>query len=771
MLAIKHHFSEVGREPRDIELETIAQTWSEHCYHKTFKSEIDYEEYDESGKLLRKEKIKSLFKDFIRRATEELKKEGIDWLFSVFDDNAGIVDFFADYAIAFKVETHNHPSAIEPFGGAATGVGGVIRDILGVWGEPIACTDVLCFGDFNASYESMPREIRHPKFAFVNIISGIKHYGNNIGVPTVNGAILFDRSYTANPLVYCGCVGIVRKSRYKQKVKSGDSIIVAGGKTGKDGVHGVTFASIELKEEQERSVVQIGDPIEEEKIKRAILKIRELGLGKAITDLGGGGLSSAIGELCDKNNCGAVVNLEKVPLKHANMLPWEIWISESQERMLLCTSKENAAKVLKIFEEEDVIASIIGEFIPEKKLKLFYESKLIGEISISFLFNGLPKKRRKAVFRRKKINEPEFEAGDLNIALLSLLSHPNIASKEYAVRSYDFEVKAKTIVKPFIGKNDLCLSDAAVLKPVDSSYKGIAISCGINVEYGKIDPYFMAIACVDEAIRNNAAAGGRRIAILDNFSWGNPDKEEQLGMLVRACEGIYHACKALKVPIISGKDSLYNESKLGAITPTLLISALGMVSDIRKSMTTDFKEEGSSIFIIGKTRKELGGSHYYKIKGFLGKSVPELYPEQANVNFSLVQEAIEKELLLACHDVSEGGIAVGVAEMCIAGNIGASVDISKVIAENSDAMRDDFILFSESLSRFIVEVDKENEKEFLALAEKCGASVSKIGETAQNKKIIFKNKEKSLISLEVESCREAFENGIKEYFEGVEKVI
>jgi len=754
MLAVKKYFSKLKRNPTIAELETIAQTWSEHCCHKTFKSAIDY---TENGK---KEKITSLFKTFIFKATEEVKrKEKIDWLFSVFEDNAGIVDFDGKNAIAFKVETHNHPSAVEPFGGAATGVGGVIRDILGVWGEPIANTDVLCFGELSMKYEELPRSIKHPKFIFTNVVAGIGKYGNNMGIPTVNGAIAFDESYTGNPVIYCGTVGIVQKNRYKRKVEPGNAIIIAGGKTGRDGIHGVTFASLELEDEQEKSVVQIGDPIEEEKLKRAILKIRELGIGNAITDLGGGGLSSAVGELANKGNCGAAVYLEKVPVKHANMLPWEIWISESQERMLLCAAEKNVKKVLEIFESEDVKAAKIGNFIEEKKLRIFYEGEIVGVLDVDFLFNQMPRVKREAVWKEKILNEPEFKIGNLSSDVLSILSSPNIASKEEVVRTYDHEVKAKTVLKPFQGDNGrACLGDAAVLKPLANSWRGISISCGINPEYGRIDPYYMAVSAVDEAVRNSTAVGGKRIAILDNFCWGNPEDKEQLGSLVRAAKGCCDAAVALGVPFISGKDSLYNESKLGPITPTLLISALGVVDDIRKCVSMDFKKEGSSIYIIGTTRNELGGSHYYKIKGFTGKNVPALYPEEAGRTYKAVNEAIEKELIFSCHDLSEGGLAVALAEMCIAGNIGAEIDTRKVpVSEN---MREDFIIFSESNSRFLAEVGKNSEKDFLNTIKKHRAKASKIGETGRNKVKIFNGK-KELISLDVKECGEHWKNGLK----------
>jgi phosphoribosylformylglycinamidine synthase len=469
MKIIKSHYARLGRDATDVELETFAQTWSEHCCHKTFRGDIEID-----GEV-----ISNLLKSTIAKVTKELDPT---WCFSVFEDNAGIVDFEDDYAIAFKVETHNHPSALEPFGGAATGVGGVIRDILGVWGEPIANTDVLCFGPLEYPYEKLPPDMKHPSFIYKYVTAGIGHYGNNMGIPTVNGSIYFDDSYVGNPLVYCGTLGLVKKSGYKREAKSGDVIILAGGKTGRDGIHGVTFASIELSTTQERSVVQIGDPIEEEKLRRAIISIRDSGLGSAITDLGGGGLSSAVGEMAERFGCGANVQLESVPLKHPGMEPWEIWTSESQERMLICAPPKNANQILRIFDDEEVKARVIGSFNKGGELRLLYEDEVVGEIDISFLFNTQIKVQRSAYPVGKEHSEPALRIDDLTKDLLAILAMPNVASKESVIRTYDHEVKAQTILKPLHGLSGP--GDASVLKPLFDSNKGVVLSNGLNPEYG-----------------------------------------------------------------------------------------------------------------------------------------------------------------------------------------------------------------------------------------------------------------------------------------------
>jgi phosphoribosylformylglycinamidine synthase len=719
MKAIQNYFVRKGRNPTDVELQTIGQTWSEHCYHKTFKGNV----------ITEKGKIRSLFKTYIAKATRELN---LDWCLSVFEDNAGIIDFDKGFAVAAKVETHNHPSAIEPFGGAATGVGGVIRDILGVWAEPIACTDVLGFGPLDYSHERLPAGVKHPKYIFRGVVAGIGCYGNNMGIPTVNGAIYFDESYVGNVVVYCGCIGILPKDRFVRNAKPGDIILLVGGKTGRDGIHGVTFASAELTEESEeisRPAVQIANPIEEEKLKRAIIEVRDRQLGSAITDLGGGGLSSAIGETAHRFRCGALVELEKVPLKHRGMAPWEIYVSESQERMLLLVPEGNLREVLEIFENEDVEATPIGSFTDEKMLKISYKGYTVAEIEIDFLFKP-PKAQRTARWKTPSHGEPVFpEPEELTEDVLEILSSPNVASKESVIRTYDHEVKGNTVLKPLQGRF-AGPSDAAVLKPLADSWKGLVISCGMNPNYGKIDPYWMAASGIDEAIRNNTAVGGRRIALLDNFTWGNPEKPDRMGALVRACKACYRFAKGFGTPFISGKDSLYNESPLGPVTPTLLITAVGVIPDVRKTVSMDFKQPGNLVYLVGQTHPELGGSEYYRLKGFLGESVPKVRLAQARKTMEAVVEAVDHGFVEACHDLSEGGLAVAVSEMAFTSDLGVDLYLKKVPRPKS-LQRNDFILFSESNSRFLIEVQDKRRKDFEALME--GVPFSVVGKTKRER--------------------------------------
>lgn len=714
MKAIKKHFSLRGRNPTDVEVQTIAQTWSEHCFHKTFKDRIKF-----NGK-----QINGLFKTYIAAATRKINP---DWCFSVFDDNAGIVNFDKGYGIAAKVETHNHPSAVEPFGGAATGTGGVIRDILGVWADPIACTDVLGFGPLDFDFEQLPGGLKHPRYLYRGVTAGIGSYGNNMGIPTVNGAIYFDESYTGNVVVYCGCLGTVPFDKFIKDAKANDVIVLAGGKTGRDGIHGVTFASAELTEKSEevsRPAVQIANPIEEEKLKRAIIQVRDLKLASHITDLGGGGLSSAVGETANKYGCGAMVELDKVPLKYEGLAPWEIYISESQERMLLTVPIPNLESVLEIFDKEDVDATAIGRLTSAQMLMLYFKGEKVAEMGVSFVFTP-PKITKKAEYVQANNVEPKLsEPKNLNDTLFQILASPNVASKESVVRTYDHEVKGNTVLKPlqgdFGGPND-----ASVLKPLEDSWMGIAVSCGMNPRYGKIDPYWMAASAVDEAIRNNVAVGGRRIALLDNFTWGNPERPERLGSLVRACEACYDSAVDFGTPFISGKDSLYNESPLGPVTPTLLITALGLVPDIRQTVSMDVKTPGNPIYVVGETLAELGGSEYFNLKGFLGKSVPRVRSAAARKQFKAVTKAIEKGCVRSCHDASEGGLAVAAAEMSLAGNYGLELSLDKVPTE--DLRRDDFVLFSESNSRFLVEVSAKAKEQFERLMKgKVSAEIGKV---------------------------------------------
>lgn len=743
--AIKNYYVRAKKEATDLELHTFSQVWSEHCFHKTFKSKIKFGS----------ETIDSLFDSFIFKATKQLNKS---WCLNVFSDNAGIIEFDEEYAIAVKVETHNHPTALDPFSGAHTGIGGVYRDILGVGARPIAAMDYLFFAPPNISSSQV---LFHPKVVLKRVVAGIADYGNKVGIPTVNGSVHFDIGYLRNPLVYAGCVGILPKDKYIKNPKPGDLIVLVGGLTGRDGIHGASFASASLTKGSEEiyySAVQIGNPIEEKKIIEAIIRARDdfkSPLYSLITDLGGGGLAVAV---CESfKNLGAKIDLSKVLLKQENMDPWEIWVSESQERMLLAVPEENIDKIMEIFKEEGTKASIIGVVSNDKKVIVSYNDQLAGEIDLEFLFKGIPLQELIAKFPKIEENEVDLKDKDnYNEEFLELLSDPNIASKEWIIRQYDHEVGARTAIKPIQGVGE-GPGDASVIKPLYNSWKGIVISNGGNPFYK--DPYKMALSAIDEAIRNNISCGGRRIALLDNFSWGNPRNPEELGKLVLACKACYDGAIAYETPFISGKDSLYNEyieEIPKSIPPTLVITAIGIIPDIRKSVTSDFKRSGSYVYILGFTSDELGGSMFYKIKNIQGGKTPCPNPERARLIFEKVTKAIDRGLIKACHDCSEGGLAVAIAEMCIAGNLGVEIDLEKV---PTNLNRNYKILFSESNSRFIVEVAQGYEKEFEHVMK--NISFAKIGYVTSDRMLIFKSKGKEVINLTLSEVEKAWRSLLK----------
>ncbi len=716
MQSIQRYFQAIGRDPTDCELETIAQTWSEHCHHKTFRGKIRYEFEERGRKKVRV--INNLLKSTIAKATMDLAKP---WCVSVFHDNAGVIRFDKETNVCFKVETHNHPSALEPFGGANTGIGGVIRDVLGtgLGAKPICNTDVFCFAPPDFPPAELPAGTLHPKRIMKGVVAGVRDYGNKMGIPTVNGAILFDDGFVGNPLVYCGNVGIIPRGKEFKKVLKGDVIVVAGGRTGRDGIHGATFSSAELTDSSEvvsSGAVQIGDPIQEKKVLDCLLLARDRNLYHAITDCGAGGLSSAVGEMGE--TLGARVDLEKVPLKYQGLSYMEIWISESQERMVLAVGPGEVEALLDVFRSENVEATVIGFFTGTGKLELFFHGQQVCDLGMSFLHDGIPDITKKAVWKTPRLKTPRIQCpADLTLSLLDVLSHYNVCSKEWVIRQYDHEVQGGSVIKPLCGAGFDGPSDASVIRPRLHSDRGLAVANGINVLYGKIDPYWMAAACIDEAVRQVVAVGGAsdRIAILDNFCWGNPDKPDRLGGLVRAAQGCYKAAVEYGVPFISGKDSLYNEYTLDkrsiAIPGTLLISAIGLIDDVNRCVTMDFKNAGSLIYLIGETHDEMGGSVYYDTLGRLGADVPCVRFRKGKAIFDRVSQTVRRGLVRSLHDCSEGGLGVALAEMAFSGGFGATVTLKDVCFKGPVA-RNDTVLFSESTSRFVAEVSPRQEKAF-----------------------------------------------------------
>lgn len=731
MRAIRTYFEVEGRNPTDVELEMLAQTWSEHCVHKTFRASIDFD--GPEGQ----QQINGLLKTYIRAATEQINKS---WVRSAFVDNAGIVAFNDQFDLAFKVETHNHPSALEPFGGANTGVGGVIRDVLGVSARPIANTDVLCFGPQDLPDASLPAGVLHPRRIQEGVVHGIEDYGNKMGIPTVNGAIFYQQGYTSNPLVFCGCLGLLPRDSHPVGAQAGDLVVVLGGRTGRDGLRGATFSSMEMDEATSGiagSAVQIGHPINEKQCLEVVLKARDEKLYSAITDCGAGGLSSAVGEMASE--LGATVQLERVLLKYPGLRPWEIWLSEAQERMVLAVPPANWDRFSEICAGHDIEAVAIGEFTGDGRLHLCYGDQTVGEMSVHFLHEGIPTRYLKAEWKPIPITPPTYPANpDFTADLLALLAHPNIRSKEAVIRKYDHEVQGGVAIKPLVGVADHGPGDAAVIVPprtASHAPRGVVLSAGLCPQYGEIDPYAMAWAAIDEAVRNAVAVGADpdQISILDNFCWGNPNLPDRLGSLVRAAQGCYDAALAYGTPFISGKDSLNNEylapdGQKHAIPGTLLISALGIVPDVTKAVTMDLKKAGNLLYLIGETRDEMGGSHYHMLHGIEGGTVPQPNPDALNTMRAL-HKAIQAGVVVSCHDCSEGGLAVALAEMCIAGRLGAHLG---GVGLSVDQARTN--MFSESSGRFVIEValDKAHElKQFF------GQNIIGLGAVTENAVLVL----------------------------------
>ena len=721
MRAVQKHFARLRREPTDVELETIAQTWSEHCVHKTLKGPVVL-----LGPGRRRRAYRSLLKETIVRATAKIAHPAC---LSVFKDNAGIVAFDDRWAVTFKVETHNHPSALEPYGGAGTGIGGVIRDTLGagLGAKPIANTDVFCFGMPEARFEELPPGALHPRRIMAGVVAGVRDYGNRMGIPTVNGAVHFDPRYVGNPLVFCGSAGLIPRDQLHKAAQAGDLIVVIGGRTGRDGIHGATFSSIELSSESETvssGAVQIGNAIEEKKVLDVLLQARDARLFHAVTDCGAGGLSSAVGEMGEET--GAEVDLEKAPVKYAGLSYTEIWISEAQERMVFAVPPADWPAFERLCRAEDVEATVIGKYTSDRVLRLRYAGAMVAELEMEFLHSGLPRTEREALWEGPEVEVgAPADAGGSGAppgdALKRILAHPTIASKHWIVRQYDHEVQGRTVLKPLTGQRDDGPSDAAVLTPLLGSTKGIALSNGLGPQFTDLDPKEMAKLAVDEALRNAAAVGGdpAQTFILDNFAWGNAAKPRQLGSLVLACEGAAEAAIAYGTPFISGKDSLNNEYSVNgraiAIPGTLLISALSIVPDVRRCVTPDLKEAGDYLYVIGETREELDGSHFnlaltgHPLGAASGRDsalkMPRVNLDLARKLFAALHGAIRQGLVRACHDLSEGGLAVAAAEMAIAGRLGCRLRSRCLPAPSGTRLDTRAALFSESPSRFLIEVE------------------------------------------------------------------
>jgi phosphoribosylformylglycinamidine synthase II len=732
--------------PTDVELEALAQTWSEHCKHKIFSGIIEY--VDEQGN---REEIHSLFKTYIQGTTKTVREKlgDKDYCLSVFKDNAGVIKFNDQHSLVFKVETHNSPSALDPYGGALTGIVGVNRDPFGTGkgARLIFNTDVFCFA--SPFYEKpLPTRLLHPRRIYEGVVEGVEHGGNKSGIPTVNGSLVFDDRFAGKPLVFCGTAGMMPaeingEPSHIKNIYPGDVIVMTGGRIGKDGIHGATFSSEELSETSPVSAVQIGDPITQKRMTDFLIRARDRGLYNFITDNGAGGLSSSIGEM--SSECGGCrLDLAKAPLKYPGLDPWEILISEAQERMSLAVPPEKLKEFLALAAKMNVEATILGEFTDSGYFHICYADRTVAYLPISFLHEGLPPMRMKGVWKRNIHTEPEVEAlSDYAAILKNLLSSLNICSKESVVRRYDHEVQGGSVVKPFTGVDNDGPSDAAIVRPVLDSFEGVVVAHGICPRYSDIDTYHMMANAIDEGLRNYVAVGGSLdlMAGLDNFCWCDPvksdktpDGEYKMAQLVRANKALYDCCVAYGIPLISGKDSMKNDFYDGttkiSIPPTVLFSLIGKIEDARKAVTMDAKRPGDIVYLMGKTAFELGGSEYYALKGFVGNRVPRVDMEKSLKRYRAYHEAVNKGVVASCHDLSDGGLAVALAETSFAGGLGLSIDLGRVLFSGVPCdRRDEVILFSESASRHLVTVHPEDREAFEeTLTGNCFSSIGTVTE-------------------------------------------
>ena len=761
--------------PTDAELECLAQTWSEHCSHKIFAAKISHTD-KVTGEV---SDIDSLFRTHIMQPTLDIQ-EDVDWLLSIFHDNSGVISWNDDWSVCIKAETHNSPSALDPFGGAITGIVGVNRDIIGtgLGARPIANTDVFCFGSPDFSGD-LPKGLFHPSRVFRGVHSGVRSGGNESGIPTVNGAIVFDDRYIGKPLVFCGTVGIMprllpdgRESHVKTP-QPGDVVYMVGGRVGSDGIHGATFSSLELTEESPSSAVQIGDPITQKKMMDMILEARDSGLIQVITDNGAGGLSSSVGEMAELTG-GADLDLGKVPLKQSGLSSWEILVSESQERMTVGVRPEDCAEFEELANLHEVEASAVGSFTDTGVFLVRHGDTPVASLPIEFLFDGCPQLLLESEWKTPvhlPVVTPDLDGEEMGKILSRLLARPNVASKEWWVRSYDHEVIAQSVIKPFVGVNQDAPGDAAVIAPIHGGTQGLVISNGIVPRYSDIDAYAMVAASVDEALRNAVCVGVDLdlVAGLDNFCWPDPiesaktpDGKYKLAQLVRANRALDDICRAYRLPCISGKDSMKNDAMLGgekiSVPPTLLFSLMGNHHDVRKAVSSDFKKPGDAIFLIGQTYQELGASELsYMLRddgvGGIGGTVPKIEPERNMTAYKALVAAMGKELVASAHDCSDGGLAVALAECCFGSDTGATLDITPIWSD-CEYLDTWGALFGESLGRILVSTSQDNRDEFEKSME--GVTCNYIGFVSKGDEISFSRDGAVLLTASMNDLRESW---------------
>ncbi|MBE6410729.1 MAG: phosphoribosylformylglycinamidine synthase subunit PurL [Akkermansiaceae bacterium] len=765
MLVVQQIFREIDREPTDVELEVIAQTWSEHCKHRIFAATIQHTVNGEQ------EEVKSMYKTFIQRPSKEIMARKPGFVLSCFVDNAGFIKLDDNLSVCLKAETHNHPSAIEPYAGANTGLGGVIRDILGAGkgAKPIANLDVFCFGAPDTPQSMVEgHNIIHPLGIMRGVVHGVRDYGNRMGIPTTSGAIQFDPTYIYNPLVFCGTAGVIPQADIAKEMKPGLAVVVIGGRTGKDGLHGATFSSAAMGEDshaEDQQAVQIGNPIEEKKTLDVILEARERGLIEFVTDCGAGGFSSAAGEMLSET--GGNLYLERAPLKEPNMVSWQIFLSESQERMVLAVKPENLDELQKLCDTFQTEMTVLGESNDSGVLRVWHNGELVVEMDNSKLHDA-PTKQLTSVFNAAPANTGvALDDSDLAGDLKQLFGDFAIVSREPIIREYDHEVQGNTVLKPLAGATADAPQDASVID-IDGSDKLMSLALAILPEWGKTDPYAMGTGTVDETVRQLVLAGTNpdKIALLDNFCMGNPECPTELGRIVECAKGIREAALAYGAPYVSGKDSFYNyfETEDGPVNipVTFLCSGFGVVEDASHVHGSSLRRSDSVLFLVGNTEDEMGGSVYARVKGVKDCKVPQT---DCAANFAIYKQyydkALTQGLVLSAHDLSEGGLAVAAAEMAFSGKGGITLNLD-VLPTVGGWKNNAVPCFGESTGRFLVEVDPDMADEFAAAM--AGTPCARIGSATTDGKLTITAGGATVLQAEIAELKNIWKNGLTPFY-------
>ncbi len=778
MQAIQSYFREQGRNPTDVELESIAQTWSEHCKHTIFADPID-------------EIIDGLYRTFIKAATQRIRAEkgDKDFCVSVFTDNSGAIVFDDNFLITDKAETHNSPSALDPFGGSITGIVGVNRDTIGfgLGAKPVINRYGFCFADPDDKSplykgEGFTQKMLSPRQIMGGIVDGVNAGGNCSGIPTPQGFVVFDKRYKGKPLVFVGTVGLIPRESagresYKKEAQSGDYIVMIGGRVGKDGIHGATFSSEAMDSGSPATAVQIGDPITQKKLSDAVVKeARDLGLYTSITDNGAGGLSCSVAEMA-KESGGCYVKLDTVPMKYPGLAPWETWISESQERMTLAIPPEKWDEFSSLMKRRGVEATVIGEFTDSGKCIVDYNGQRVMDVDMNFLHDGVPPRPMKTTYTRLTHEEPEIPVlEDITASLHSLLGRLNITSFEFISKQYDHEVQGGSVIKPLQGRGRVN-GDAAVTRPVLDSQKAVVTSQGINPNYSDIDTYHMAAAAIDTAIRNAVAAGASldHLALMDNFCWCSSNEPERLGQLKEAVMACYDTAVAFGTPFISGKDSMFNDFKgydadgnpvKISVPPTLLVSSIGVMKDARKAISLDAKFSGDLVYVLGETHDELGASEYFAMVGeeqkgqrYIGNAVPKVDAQKNKALYVSLSHAIEEGIVASAQSVHRGGLAVALAKTAMGGMLGIDVSLEHL---PGTASRDDFTLYSESQGRIVVTVSPQYKNQFERIME--NSTFAEIGSVTNTAAFTIRGKNGNRVLItDINSLLKSYKSTLGEY--------